>query len=227
MLDPFSIKRFSKIDPRRVTFTLAARLQERASRAQFDRYALPLSDEGDLTSAPTTAIEDTDVDQRQMDVLARHFSALQAALPGDCVEIGAFRGVTTAKMAELAPARTVFAVDPFMGYGGSDVDLAKFQARTGTIANIVHVRKPSGSALADLAGKTISFIFIDAVHDYVNVRFDGRSWLSLLRPGGLIAFHDVDEPCFAGTRRAVAEIAREADLVAHVPGLIILRKRAV
>ena len=224
MIDPFAIKRYSKLDPRRVAFTAMARISDRVATSRFDRYALPITDEGALDEVAESEIDDTDVNQRQMEVLSKHLVAVQQTLPGAIVEIGAYRGVTTRRMAEVAPDQTVYAIDPYIGYGGSDVDLAKFRARTSGVANITHIRKPSGEGLADLTGTPISFIFIDAVHDYVNVRFDGGSWLKLLRPGGVIAFHDVDEIVFAGTRRAVWELAQHATLVAHVPGLVLLRK---
>lgn len=223
-IDPFAIKRFSKFDPRRLAFTGRARLADRVATSHFDRYALPLTDEGALGDLPEAEIEDTDVNQRQMAVIEKHLGDVQRTLPGAIVEIGAFRGVTTRRMAELVPDRTVYAVDPFIGYGGSDVDHASFRARTGGVANIVHMRKTSGAGLADLAGTPISFVFIDAVHDWANVRFDGESWFRLLRRGGVMAFHDTDERAFAGTRRAVWELARRATLVAHVPGLVLLRK---
>lgn len=224
MLDPFAMKRHAKIDPRRLAFTALARLNDRVATARFAHYALPMTDEGASGAIPEGMIEDTDVNQRQMAVLEKHLGAIQQALPGAIVEVGAFRGVTTRRMAEVAPTQSVFAVDPYIGYGGSDVDLASFEARTAGVGNITHIRKPSGAALADLAQTAISFIFIDAVHDYVNVRFDGASWFALLQPGGVIAFHDVDELGFAGTRRAVWELAQRATLRAHVPGLILLQK---
>lgn len=224
MIDPFAMKRFSKVDPRRLAFTALARVNDRVASRRFDRYALPITDEGDLNAIPEAPIDDTDVNQRQMAVLEKHLAAAQRRVPHSIVEIGAYRGVTTRRMAEVAPDQTVFAVDPYIGYGGGEADLASFRARTADVANITHLRKPSGEALADLADTPIGFIFIDAVHDYVNVRFDGESWFKLLQPGGVVAFHDVDEIVFAGTRRAVWELARRATLVAHVPGLILLQK---
>lgn len=224
MIDPFAIKRFSKFDPRRLAFTGRARLADRVATSRFDRYALPTTDEGALDKLPEAMIDDTDVNRRQMAVIERHLGEVQQVLPGAIVEIGAFRGVTTRRMAELVPDQIVYAVDPFIGYGGSDVDHASFRTRTGPVANITHLRKTSGEALADLAGTPISFVFVDAVHDWANVRFDGGSWFRLRRPGGVMAFHDTDEVAFAGTRRAVWELARRATLVAHVPGLVLLRK---
>ena len=224
MIDPFAMKRYAKTDPRRLVFTAMARINDRVATKRFEHYALPLTDEGSLNAVAEDPIEDTDVNLRQMEVLLSHLTKVQLELPGAIVEIGAYRGVTTRRMAEAAPKERVYAVDPYIGYGGSDVDLARFQARTSDVENIVHLRKPSGEALADLTGVPISFIFIDAVHDYVNVRFDGASWFELLRPGGVIAFHDVDEVAFAGTRRAVWELAERATLLAHVSGLVLLRK---
>jgi hypothetical protein len=60
----------------------------------------------------------------------------------------------------------------------------------------------------------------------VNIAFDRDTWFALLQPGGLIAFHDVDEIRFAGSRRAASQLGERAALVAHVPGLAIFEKTA-
>ena len=94
--------------------------------------------------------------------------------------------------------------------------------------NVIHLRRTSGEAARELVNDSVSFVFIDAVHDYVNTRFDAIAWHSLLGPGGLIAFHDTDNLQFAGTRRAVFELMRERSLSLeeHVGNLVILRKPA-
>ena len=42
-----------------------------------------------------------------------------------------------------------------------------------------------------LAGRPIDFLFIDADHRYVGVKKDYQLYAPLVRPGGLIAFHDI------------------------------------
>ena len=125
-------------------------------------------------------------------------------------------------------ARRVYAVDPYAGYGGADSDLGAFENRTRDLPNVFHVRSTSGEASRHPELITVSFAFVDAVHDYVNARFDGTTWLRKLAPGGMIAFHDTDSRVFPGVMRAVWEIlndrANPLTLFIHVPGLVILQR---
>lgn len=45
-----------------------------------------------------------------------------------------------------------------------------------------------------LAGKPVDFLFIDGDHSYAGVKADFEMYSPLVRPGGLIGFHDVAEP---------------------------------
>jgi predicted O-methyltransferase YrrM len=40
----------------------------------------------------------------------------------------------------------------------------------------------------------ISLLFIDAGHDEANVKLDIKLWVKWVKPGGVVAFHDWDEP---------------------------------
>lgn len=42
--------------------------------------------------------------------------------------------------------------------------------------------------------REISLLFIDAGHDKANVKADIEIWLPLLKPGGVVIFHDYDDP---------------------------------
>jgi len=42
-----------------------------------------------------------------------------------------------------------------------------------------------------LGGRPIDFLFIDGDHRYEGVKRDWESWEPLVRPGGLVAFHDI------------------------------------
>jgi SAM-dependent methyltransferase len=48
--------------------------------------------------------------------------------------------------------------------------------------------------------------FIDGDHDYESVRIDIGKVLNVLKPGGVIAFHDFDHPSHRGVREAVEEM---------------------
>ena len=139
------------------------------------------------------------------------------------VEVGCFRGVTTQALAK-ATARKVIAVDPYIGYGGFEEDYAQFKKNTELLSNVVHERKASGEAVKSWDYSPVSLVFIDAVHDYVNTAFDIEAWSSLLVEGGMVACHDTDQKCFAGTRKAVFEVSSQFTLFAHPDNLTILNK---
>jgi predicted O-methyltransferase YrrM len=222
LIDPFQLKSLPKGHPRRFLYVGWARAQDWWARRRYDRYALPiLPPVGD--SAPPPPVGDTAVTPDQYRCL---WSALRATdqLEGSrVVEIGAYRGVTTAYFARHA-GRPVVAVDPFIGYGGSTEDLAVFQTNTAGLTQASHVRETSGRGRAAWPhGPSISLVFIDAVHDYANTRFDVATWLPLVMSGGIIALHDVDQPGFAGTRRAAAKLLRHCTLFCHVDNLAAFR----
>lgn len=55
------------------------------------------------------------------------------------------------------------------------------------------------------ADESIDFVFIDAAHDYDNVRADLIAWTGKVRPGGIIAGHDYEND-YQGLMQAVNEI---------------------
>lgn len=227
--DPFAIKRLPRWHPQRLIPTLQARFDERVARWRFQRYALPLKPLDDLpplASPPdwsNTALRHGDL---------QHLGAVcclceRDKIPGGIAEIGCYRGVTTRFLAETVPSRSIFAVDPFMGYGGEESDYQIFLLNIGHLDNIHHLRMTSGEAFHQWTYGPLAFVFIDAVHNYANTSFDIAAWGSLLVPGGFLAAHDTDNPGFAGTRRAIYEAAMqpEYELFAHPSNLTILRKQ--
>jgi predicted O-methyltransferase YrrM len=224
--DPFAFKRWSKFDPRRMAFVAWSRLQEQRSRRLFDRVAIRLTPEVNFESAPPFEQSDTAVTKEQAGCLIRALHDTEQ-FSDPIAEIGCYRGVTTRLLASNT-MRKVIGVDPFAGYGGAQQDYERFRERTGHLVNVTHLRCTSGEAARKMAQFQFSFVFIDAVHDYVNTRFDSIAWASLLRANGVIAFHDTDERHFAGTRRAVFDLVRESplSLEIHVPNLVVLRNTA-
>jgi predicted O-methyltransferase YrrM len=224
--DPFHFKQWSKCDPRRLAFVAWSRLQDYRSRSQFNQFEIPLKSTNPIGSPPSYDQTDTAVTPAQAACL---IAALRSTehMTEPVVEVGCYRGVTTSLLATNT-ARKLIGVDPFAGYGGAEQDLKIFQRRVAGIPNVIHLRRTSGEAARQLMNDSVSFVFIDAVHDYVNTRFDSIAWHSLLQGNGLIAFHDTDERQFAGTRRAVFELLRRRslNLEEHVGNLVILRKPA-
>lgn len=52
--------------------------------------------------------------------------------------------------------------------------------------------------------RNVSFVFVDAVHDYEHAKEDIAAWLPLIRKGGIIAGHD-HTPSWPGVEKAVTE----------------------
>jgi hypothetical protein len=221
--DPFSIKRLSKAHPRRLAFTLVARVQEKLSKLRFTSCELPGLQLADLPQVPEIEWSNTSVTRLQMQYILAGLNDTEK-LGGPVVEIGSYRGATTKCMA-LATSRDIICVDPFIGYGGVDNDLRIFQKQVGDLTNVKHLRMTSGSARRNFPPNSTSFVFIDAVHDYVNTTFDIEAWWPTLVRGGILALHDTDSTEFPGTRRAVFEhINGELSTYAHPPNLVMIRK---
>jgi hypothetical protein len=224
--DPFYYKQWPRADPRRLAFVMWSRFQESWSRLKFEKSTIPLLEPGGDERLPALDQFDTAVTPEQAMVLLDGI-AFTERMVEPLVEVGSFRGVTTRLLAS-STARKLMAVDPFAGYGGAAADLRIFEERISGLPNVTHLRESSGEAARRLRGDRFSFVFVDAVHDYVNTRFDSIAWGSLLRKDGLIAFHDTDNRAFAGTRRAVFQLQSggQFELRNHVHDLVVLRKLA-
>jgi hypothetical protein len=73
------------------------------------------------------------------------------------------------------------------------------------INNINPIRKPSLEAVKDFEDGSLDFVYIDAAHEYEDVKADIIAWLPKLKPTGMIAGHDynTDAP---GVKQAVDEM---------------------
>jgi predicted O-methyltransferase YrrM len=189
----------------------------------YERYLLPPKHVDDLPSLPDADFDDTAVTPVQ----ARHLLAALASSEhqrGTCVvEVGCWAGVTTRLLAQ-STVRRLYAVDPYLGATSSVLE--RFRKRTAELRTVTHLRTTSGQAALNWGYEPISMIFIDAVHDYYNVRFDIEAWDRVLVSDGFLAVHDTDQRCFAGTRRAVFEVVNYYSLFAHPDNLTILRKNS-
>ncbi len=218
VIDPFSLKSLSYYHPRRALYTAWFRYQDWKARRRYERYAIPLKPPPDR-AALAQPVGDTAVTPEQYQCLSAALWTTEHLASTSVVEVGAYRGVTTRFLAAHT-ARPVIAVDPFIGYGGNLDDLAAFREATAGLPNFTHMRQTSGQSAADWpGGRTIGLLFIDAVHDYANTRFDITAWLPVVAAGGIIALHDVDQRGFAGTRRAAFELLSRYPLFAHVDNL--------
>ncbi|MBC7980440.1 MAG: class I SAM-dependent methyltransferase [Armatimonadetes bacterium] len=228
VIDPFKIKSKPKYHPGRVFQKLGSMLNEHTSKKGFESFALPersLPKNGERDSKISDqGSQDTAVTDTQRAVL---LEALLITEPLDfpVCEIGAYRGHTSRFLASRT-RRSYLAVDPYIGYGAWKEDMEIMLDGTKGLNNFKHFRMTSGEASKVITG--LGFCFVDAVHDYANTKFDGFTYGQKLVSGGVIAFHDTDNPQFPGTRRAVYEVANSEigfDLLFHVEDLVVLRKR--
>lgn len=166
---------------------------------------------------------DTAVTSGQRELLLR---AIQATdnLDLPIVELGAWRGVTTAAIA-MATQRPLYVVDPYCDPLGNEADLQAMRERTRGLPNVKHIRMSSGDAARALRQEKFSVVFVDAIHDYWNTWFDFKVWGSLLTPGGMIAFHDVDDHPGANLAcRRILKASRFA-LWGYCPNLAIFQRQ--
>jgi predicted O-methyltransferase YrrM len=171
-------------------------------------------------------LEETSVTKGQQELLFRALDRT-VKMPEAIAEIGAWRGITTAALAERTTKR-VYAVDPHKKdeFPGINEAFDAFSKRTSQFSNIVHVRHTSGEAARELSKTPLSLVFVDAMHDYINTWFDFCAWSELLVPGGIIVLHDVDD--HVGTNLACRKILRLKNYRAwgYCPNIVAFEKIA-
>lgn len=136
-------------------------------------------------------------------------------------EIGTFDGETTRYMAEIAgPETQVFTLDlpPSEfdrtqqpgGVSGSGVGI-KFR---GTPVEQQITQLLGNSQTFDFSPykATMDLVFVDASHDYLHSRLESRTALQLLRPGGVVLWHDYTSS-WPGLVQAIRETTRGYQLV--------------
>jgi predicted O-methyltransferase YrrM len=165
----------------------------------------------------------TSVTANQLDLLLKAVAETEP-LGTAIAEVGCFNGATTRSLA-LQTARDIYAIDPYVNPKNSEKAMANFREATGAMPHVKHLRQSSGDAARTLAGRQLGFVFIDAVHDYMNTWFDFVVWGDLLQVGGCIAFHDADD--WRGTNVACQKILKhrkDYEPWGYCPNLLIFRK---
>lgn len=126
--------------------------------------------------------------------------------PGSVVEIGAWKGKSTAWLLVAADSfgKKLYTIDHFRGSSehhemyGPDIDtFPEFQQNISRIAiefnitSIIHICKmTSEAAVKRFIDGSVGMVFIDGSHDYDSVRFDLDSWDPKVMKDGIIALHD-------------------------------------
>ena len=117
------------------------------------------------------------------------------------VEIGSYLGASTAFLGFAALQRNgnVHAVDPWMntamGAEGERDTFAEFSTNTAPFKHYITTHRGTSAEIQRRVGSLpCDMIFIDGDHSYNAVLTDLRCWLPSLKPGGILAMHDMDSP---------------------------------
>lgn len=124
-------------------------------------------------------------------------------------EIGSYKGLSAWGMAQTAV--NVVCVDTFKATDNGQeqreefTTLDAFKKATARFSTVEIY--PMTSEAADLALKrrTFDMVFLDAMHDYENVKADILRWYPRVRVGGVLALHDYGHWNYPGVMEAVHE----------------------
>jgi predicted O-methyltransferase YrrM len=153
--------------------------------------------------------------------LGRLLATVQSDRPRTVLEIGTALGGTLFGFAQMAaPDALLVTIDlPAGNFGGGYYPARRYlYRRFGHGRQIIHPilgDSHSEGTVAQvqelLGGRSVDLLFIDGDHEYEGVRKDHDLYAPLVRPGGLIAFHDIvpgDANLVGGVPRFWAEFKR-------------------
>lgn len=130
-------------------------------------------------------------DEKNID-LYHHLRFLKHSACGDVLEIGAWRGRSTAALLTGLEER-----------GGHlySVDLKDYSDTYRGHPQWTFIQSDSRDEVKLLAAGVpaeLDVLFIDSAHSYECTKAELMTWGKRVKPGGLILLHDVDDPAFPG-----------------------------
>ncbi len=179
------------------------------------------------------------LDDQEADLLLAltHQSCNILPAPHNIVEIGSYHGKSTILFGSVVkayfPEAKIYAVDVHDGkLGAADQGLHSFPPSFEAFK-----RNISNSGLSEIIeiirersfnvewNASISLLFIDGLHDYINVSKDFWHFSDWVRPGGYVAFHDYAD-YFPGVKAFVHELLGMGTYrkIQKVKSLIVLQK---
>ena len=150
------------------------------------------------------------------------------------VEIGTWKGQSAAYMAvEIVNSNkkiNFYCVDTWDGFDSynqyrNDEDVKQqtlyscFLDNIKTVQDvIIPIRQKSLQAATTFKDKSVDFIFIDASHDYKDVKEDIKAWFPKLKQSGILAGHDYQSHC-PGVIKAVHEFSEQQKIPLVTQGM--------
>jgi predicted O-methyltransferase YrrM len=133
---------------------------------------------------------------------------------GPVLEVGSYLGASAACLAMGIADRPalegrsdrLYCVDTWMNDAMSEGNrdtLAEFRSNVSRFSDSIVVLQGRSVDVARGFGQRLGLLFIDGDHSYEGVSADIDAWLPHLRPGGVVAFHDVGWA--EGVQRALRE----------------------
>ena len=126
---------------------------------------------------------------QKRDELAALLDAMAQIEPAVIVEVGSDAGGTLLAWRTAFPSADVLAIS-LQSASFSTGTLLRSHGAT-VIEGDSHDPNTLDALQAALGGRAIDALFIDADHTYDGVRRDFLMYAPLVRPGGLVAFHDI------------------------------------
>lgn len=134
----------------------------------------------------------------------------------EALEVGVHRAEYAVAFLDIWRGRKFYAVDPWLNglpdyidpvnNGDRNDDYAIAMAALGKHSERVEVmRLLSADAAGCFADESLDFVYIDANHAEPFVRQDIELWYPKVKPGGVIAGHDIVNGDMMGVRRAVKD----------------------
>jgi precorrin-6B methylase 2 len=153
----------------------------------------------------------------------------ELAVGGSALEIGSYCGRSTICLAR--GAKSVGVVDTFDGRGtdqpGDTFPLFRSNLRRYGVADRVKVYKGTSEEVLPKLPPVYDLVFVDGSHDHDSVLRDAGLAAAVLRPGGLLAFHDFGRAGDEGVTRAVSSVlAAGGELLETCDTLAVVRPPA-
>lgn len=158
----------------------------------------------------------------------------------DYIEVGSWRGKSTLLIASalVGTDMCLQCIDNWQG--GTDTDcnrLAKSFDMKKEFANNTAIFKNHINPIVGLSTdekvikqlpQSIGFVFFDGAHDYDTVIKEIDIYFPLLTDGGIICFHDTDNPKYPGVRKAIEEkVAPQTSFIGQASYLTVYQKNKV
>lgn len=140
--------------------------------------------------------------------------------PCAIVELGTYRGrsgILLAEATKLMPGVSFVTID---NYSKDKADEAEARAHMGPRGATV-IRGDSAEEGRKWRGPPVALLFIDAGHEYEEVKADADAWLPHVPEGGIVVFHDWTRP---GISHVIHGLGAGWEDLGRVLGLAMFRR---